>query len=58
MKGVRMPVDLSSLTVATLKAMCKEAGLSISGRKADLIARLEEPEVEEEELTETEEESS
>ena len=47
MKGVRMPVDLSSLTVATLKAMCKEAGLSISGRKADLIARLEEPEVEE-----------
>ena len=47
MKGVRMPVDLSSLTVVTLKAMCKEAGLPITGRKAELIARLEEPEVEE-----------
>jgi len=31
----------SSHTVAELKVMCKENGLSVTGRKADLIARLE-----------------
>ena len=31
----------SSHTVAELKAMCKENGLSVAGRKADLITRLE-----------------
>ena len=30
----------SSHTVAELKAMCKENGLAINGKKADLIARL------------------
>ena len=34
--------DMSSLTVAELKALCKENGLSMSGRKADLITRLDE----------------
>ena len=30
----------SSHTVAELKAMCKENGLAINGKKADLISRL------------------
>ena len=34
--------DLSTLTVAELKARCKEAGLAVGGKKADLIARLSE----------------
>ncbi len=34
--------DLSSLTVAVLKERLKEAGLPVSGKKADLIARLSE----------------
>ena len=34
--------ELSSHTVAELKVMCKENGLVVSGRKADLIARLDE----------------
>ncbi len=34
--------EMSSLTVAELKALCKENGLSMSGRKADLITRLDE----------------
>ena len=34
--------ELSSHTVAELKVMCKENGLIVSGRKADLIARLDE----------------
>ena len=32
---------LDSHNVAELKAMLKEAGLSVSGKKADLVARLE-----------------
>lgn len=34
--------DLSSLTVAVLKERLKEAGLPVSGKKADLVARLSE----------------
>ena len=34
--------DYSSMTVPKLKEALKEKGLSISGKKADLIARLEE----------------
>ena len=33
--------ELSDLTVAELKELLKEAGLPVSGKKADLIARLE-----------------
>ena len=33
---------LDSHNVKELKAMLKEAGLSVSGKKADLVARLEE----------------
>ena len=33
--------DLSSLTVAELKVMCKENGLSMAGRKAELVERLD-----------------
>ena len=32
--------DLSKLSVAELKERCKAAGLPVSGKKADLIARL------------------
>ena len=35
-------VDYDSMTVAQLKDALKEKGLSVSGKKADLIARLEE----------------
>jgi hypothetical protein len=31
---------LEDMTVAELKALCKEQGLAASGKKADLIARL------------------
>jgi hypothetical protein len=34
--------DLSSLTVAKLKERLREAGMKVSGKKAELIARLEE----------------
>ena len=34
--------DLSSLTVAALKELCKAAGKPVSGKKADLIERLSE----------------
>ena len=34
--------DYSKMTVAELKELLKEAGLPVSGKKADLIARLEE----------------
>jgi len=34
--------ELSDLTVAELKELLREAGLPVSGKKADLIARLEE----------------
>merc|ERR1712055_998182 len=35
-------IDLSSKTVAELKAECKERNLPVSGKKSELIARLEE----------------
>ena len=34
--------DWESLTVAQLKEECKSRGLSVGGKKADLVARLEE----------------
>ena len=34
--------NYSSMTVAELKKVLKEKGLSVSGKKADLISRLEE----------------
>lgn len=36
--------DYSDMTVAELKELLKEAGLPVSGKKADLVARLEEVE--------------
>ncbi|MEE2759284.1 MAG: 50S ribosomal protein L32e [Candidatus Thermoplasmatota archaeon] len=44
--------EFSDMTVAELKELLKDAGLPVSGKKADLIARLEEAEVHEEELEE------
>jgi hypothetical protein len=35
-------VDYSSMTVAELKELLKAAGKPVSGKKADLISRLEE----------------
>ncbi len=53
--------DLENMTVAQLKELLKEAGLPVSGKKADLIARLQEsadePTPVEEESAEDEEES-
>ncbi len=53
--------DLEDMTVAQLKELLKEAGLPVSGKKADLIARLQEnadePTPVEEESAEDEEES-
>jgi large subunit ribosomal protein L32e len=40
--------EYSDMTVAELKELLKEAGLPVSGKKADLIARLEEEVVDEE----------
>ena len=37
-----MAEDYESMTVAQLKELLKEAGLPVSGKKADLIARLQE----------------
>ena len=34
--------DYENMTVAQLKELLKEAGLPVSGKKADLIARLQE----------------
>ena len=42
--------ELSALTVAELKARLKELGLTIGGKKADLVARLVEADEEEEVL--------
>ena len=42
--------ELSALTVAELKARLKELGLTIGGKKADLVARLVEADEEEEAL--------
>ena len=44
--------ELSVLTVAQLKELLKEAGLPVSGKKADLIARLEEVEEHDEDIVE------
>ena len=44
------------MTVAELKALLKEAGLPVSGKKADLISRLEEAESHEDDVEEVEEE--
>ena len=53
--------DYEKMTVAELKDLLREAGLPVSGKKADLIARLQEgaeeaPVVEESEEEESEEE--
>jgi len=53
--------DYENMTVAQLKELLKEAGLPVSGKKADLILRLQEgadepAPVEEESITEDEEE--
>ncbi len=51
--------EFSDMTVAELKVLLKDAGLPVSGKKADLIARLEEADEEEgtfeEEIEEEEE---
>ena len=39
-KGVSEATDYASLKVAELKELLKEAGKPVSGKKADLIARL------------------
>ena len=44
--------ELSDLTVAQLKELLKEAGLPVSGKKADLIARLEEAEEHDDDIEE------
>ena len=41
--------DYENMTVAQLKELLKEAGLPVSGKKADLIARLSESSSDEEE---------
>ena len=35
--------DLSALKIAELRDMCKSKGLSTSGKKEELVARLSEP---------------
>ena len=49
--------EYSDMTVAELKELLKEAGLPVSGKKADLIARLDEVAEEVEEIEEVDEES-
>ena len=49
--------ELSDLTVAELKDLLREAGLPLSGKKADLIARLEEAEEHDEDIEEEIEEA-
>jgi len=44
--------ELSDLTVAELKDLLRDAGLPVSGKKADLIARLEEAEEYDEDIEE------
>ena len=48
--------EYSDMTVAELKELLKEAGLPVSGKKADLIARLEEAESHDDEIEEVDEE--
>ena len=50
--------ELSALTVAELKARLKELGLTIGGKKADLIARLVEADEEEVLILEEDEDDS
>ena len=55
--------ELSDLTVAQLKELLREAGLPVSGKKAELIVRLEESDLDksddiEEEIEEEEKEPS
>ena len=47
--------EYSDMTVAQLKELLKEAGLPVSGKKADLISRLEEAESHEDVVEEVEE---
>ena len=42
-KAKQMKPKTNSRTLKELKAMCKEKNLKISGKKADLIERLENP---------------
>ena len=49
--------EYSDMTVAELKELLKEAGLPVSGKKADLIARLDEVAEEVEEIEDVDEES-
>ena len=42
--------ELSDLTVAELKDLLRDAGLPVSGKKADLITRLEEAEEHDEDI--------
>ena len=44
--------ELSDLTVAELKELLRESGLTVSGKKADLIARLEEADEHDEDIEE------
>ena len=44
--------ELSNLTVAELKELLRDAGLPVSGKKADLISRLEEAEEYDEDIEE------
>ena len=48
--------EYSDMTVAQLKELLKEAGLPVSGKKADLISRLEDAESHEDDVEEVEEE--
>ena len=48
--------EYSDMTVAELKELLKEAGLPVSGKTADLIARLEEAESHDDEIEEVDEE--
>ena len=36
-----MPIDRSKWTIPILKAECRQRGIRLEGRKADLIERLE-----------------
>jgi len=40
--GKELEVDHEKMTVAELKELCKEKGLPVGGKKADLITRLKE----------------
>ena len=49
--------EYSDMTVAQLKELLKEAGLPVSGKKADLISRLEDAESHEDDVEEVEEDN-